>query len=183
MQRFRNYVITCVIALVLLPATAFNQTTPRKKSSNSVCSGKAIPVLDLAVHGPQLAEPRQRSLFQGGVLQRSRLVIRTRDEFNKFWTVSAAYKVPAPEVDFSREMIVVAAMGERPSSGYQIVIEDACEVNNRIEIFVRSMSLEKCGLHLGVLTAPVHIVRLPQTQLPVVFQETEVSDCKQASHL
>ena len=148
----------------------------------SVCRGKAIPVSELDVGGPKPAKPNQRTLFQGSIWQRSRLAIRNRDEFSRFWEQllgTSSHRPPPPEVDFSREMIVVAAMGQQPSSGYQIVIDGACEVNNRLEVFVRSMNLAKCGgLQLGVVTAPVHIVRLPQTQLPVVFQETEVSDCK-----
>jgi hypothetical protein len=280
MQRFRYYVITCVIALLVFPSTALNQTqgpsTPQKKfykhdrvipnryivvlndnvvsndapievrrakvtaiadrhaktyggkfdyiyetalkgyaielpneaaaiaiselpevqfveedaigtvdgpgvkppQGNSVCRGKTIPALELSGNGPNSPEPRQRSLFQGGISQRARLVIRTRDEFTKFWTEASSYKVAPPEVDFSREMIVVAAMGQQPSSGYHIVIDGACEVDNHIEVSVRSLNFGKCGMQLGVITAPVHIVRLPQTQLPVVFQETELSDCK-----
>jgi hypothetical protein len=281
MQRFRHYVITCVIALLVFPSTALNQTqdpsAPKKKfykhdrvisnryivvlndnvasndeplevrrakvtaiadrhaktyggkfdyiyetalkgyaielpneaaaiaisnlpevqfveedaigtvfggggtPPNPVCSGKAIPVSELDVGGPKPAEPNQRTLFQGSIWQRSRLVIRNRDEFSKFWIEllgTSSYKPPPPAVDFSREMIVVAAMGQKPSSGYQIVVSGACEVGNRIEVFVRSTDYSKCAMQLAVLTAPLHIVRLPQTQLPVVFQETEVSDCK-----
>jgi hypothetical protein len=33
----------------------------------------------------------------------------------------------APDIDFSREMIIVAAMGPRPTSGYAITIEEAYE--------------------------------------------------------
>ncbi len=278
MQRLRSYAITCVIALLVIPSTALNQTTPRKKfykherlipnryivvlnddvvsndeplevrrakvtaiadrhaktyggkfdyvyetalkgyaielpneaaaiaisnlpevqfveedaigtfpggfpwSSNSSCRGKAIPVSLLDIGGPKLPEPRNISLLHGGISQRSRLVIRTRDEFTKLWTQllgTSSYRPPPPEVDFSREMLVVAAMGEQPSSGYEIVIDGACEVDNRVEVFVRSMSFAKCAMQAMVVTAPVDIVRLPQTQLPVVFQETEVSDCKQ----
>jgi hypothetical protein len=77
-------------------------------------------------------------------------------------------------------MIVVAAMGQQPSSGYEILIEGACEVDNQLEILVRSTNFLKCGLQLGIVTAPVDIVRLPKTDLPVVFRETEVtSDCKE----
>ena len=71
-------------------------------------------------------------------------------------------------------------MGQRPSSGYEIIIDSACEVDNQLEVLVRSTDFLKCGLQLGILTAPVDIVRFPKTDLPVVFRETEVtSDCKE----
>ena len=150
--------------------------------SESLCRGKSISVSVLDVGGPKLSEPRRTSLLHGGISQRSRLVIRNRDEFNELWkqlTGPSSYKPPLPEVDFSREMIVVAAMGQKPSGGYEIIIDSACEVDNHIEVLVRSVD-SKCGLQTAVLTAPVDIVRLPRTESPVVFRETEVSsDCNE----
>lgn len=161
--------------------TFFDPAVARPRES--LCRGKSIPVSLLDVGGPKRSEPRRTSLLQGGISQRSRLVIRNRDEFNELWkqlTGSGSYKPPLPEVDFSREMLVVAAMGQKPSSGYEIIIEGACEVDNQIEVLVRSVDFLKCGLQLGILTAPVDIVRLPRTELPVVFRETEESsDCKE----
>ncbi len=161
----------------------FGVDVVRPQARQSGCRGKSIPVTLLDVGGPKLSGPRRTSLLHGGISQRSRLIIRNRDEFNELWkqlTASGSYKPPPPEVDFSREMIVVAAMGQRPSSGYEILIDGACEVDNHVEILVRSFDSVKCGMQATVLTAPVDIVRLPRTELPVVFRETEVSsDCKE----
>jgi len=114
------------------------------------------------------------------------LVIRDRDKFDELWKELNRFgsdKPPLPEVDFSREMIVVAVMGARPTSGYAIIIDCACEVENRLEVQVRSTNYLRCGLQFPVVTAPVDIVRLPKTELPVVFRETEVvSDCKEFLH-
>lgn len=111
-----------------------------------------------------------------------RLVIRNRDEFNDFWKrllapVPSGQWVPSiPEIDFSKDMIVVAAMGERPSSGYSIIIDGACEVDGKVEVFVSSLEGGvSCGPALGVLTTAADAVRIPQTDLPVVFRETQVS--------
>jgi hypothetical protein len=69
-------------------------------------------------------------------------------------------------------MVVVAAMGTRPSSGYSIFIDGACEVDGQVEVYVTSIENDKC-VGLAVLTAPADAVRLPQTDLPVVFRETQ----------
>ena len=94
---------------------------------------------------------RSRALRYGFPSEKSlRLVIKSRDEFSDFWKrltsgVPPGGWVPAlPEIDFSKEMIVVAAMGTRPSSGYFIIIDGACEVDGQVEVFVSSKE-DPCG--------------------------------------
>ena len=111
-----------------------------------------------------------------------RLVIRNRNEFSEFWKGLVARVPPGqwapslPEIDFAKEMIIVAAMGERPSSGYSIIIDGVCEVDGHVEVFVTSQEGgASCGAVMGVMTAPADAVRIPQTDLPIVFRETQVS--------
>src|SRR4030095_17180821 len=76
----------------------------------------------------------------------------------------------APDIDFSREMIIVAAMGPRPTSGYAITIEEAYERGDRLEVVVRSISPGSCGaFQMG--TQPVEIVRIAKSERPIVFRE------------
>jgi len=149
----------------------------------AVCLGKPVPVLLMEPLNELKVSGRRLPFLNGGISQRARLVIRDRDEFNKFWQElfrSISHKPALPEIDFSREMIIVAAMGQQPSSGYEVIIDSACEVDNRFEVLVRSTNFLKCGLQLGVVTEPVDIVRLPKTVLPVTFREIEVtSDCNE----
>jgi len=83
-----------------------------------------------------------------------------------------------PEIDFSKEMIIVAAMGQRPSSGYWTIIDGACEIDGQVEVFVSNVEDVSCTGQFGVVTYPADAVRLPRSDLPVVFRETEVS-CKE----
>jgi hypothetical protein len=157
-----------------------------------VCRGKSLPIALLP--GPKMTGPSMPLRFGGTrefprppihsflTEKEFRLVINTRDEFSDFWTRFTAQihpsngTLPLPEIDFSKEMIVVAAMGQRPSSGYWIVIDGACEVDGQVEVFVSSLEGGiSCGAALGVVTYPADAVRLPQTDLPVVFRETQVS--------
>jgi hypothetical protein len=106
-----------------------------------------------------------------------RLVIRNRDEFSDFWKQRISPVPPGqwlpsmPEVDFSKEMVIVAAMGERSSSGYSIMIDGACEVDGHVDVFVSSFENACGGATLGVMTAPADAVRIPRTELPIVFRE------------
>jgi len=151
-----------------------------EKTPESVCRGKAVAVSLLErPFGLKLSGPRT-SYLSGGISQRARLVIRDRAAFNQLWnkiTSTTLDKPPLPEVDFSREMLIVAAMGHQTSYS-EIIIDSGCEVVNQLEVLVRSTKFLPCGLQAGLPPEPVDIVRLPKTDLPVVFRETEVtSDC------
>lgn len=150
------------------------------KTPESVCRGKTVAVSLLERPFGLKLYGRRSSYLNGGISQRARLVIRKRAEFNELWNKimsNTSDKPPLPEVDFSREMIVVAAMGQQPSR-YEIIIDSACEVDDQLEVLVRSTRFPTCGLQVGLLPETVDIVRLPKTNLPVVFRETEVtSDC------
>jgi hypothetical protein len=152
-----------------------------QKAPEVVCRGKSVPVSLLERPFGMKLYGRRTPYLNGGISQRTRLVIRDRAEFNELWqqiTRITSDKPPLPEVDFSREMIIVVAMGQQPSR-YEIIIDSACEVENQLEVLVRSTKFLPCGLQTGLPPETVDIVRLPKTDLPVVFRETEVtSDCR-----
>jgi len=154
------------------------------------CSGKPLPIMLLPgpkMSGPELplrfggSRPFPRPPINGYKSDNSfRLVIRTTDEFSDFWKkFTTSFQpnrvIPPPEIDFSKDMVIVAAMGMKPTSGYQIIIDGACEVDGHVEVFVSSMDNTKCGLgQAQVISYPADAVRLRQTDLPVVFRETQV---------
>ena len=150
------------------------------KAPPSACRGKTVAVSVMEPpYGVKPPHGQRISFLQFGMSQRARLVVRDREKFNDLWNQIMRVmweKRALPEVDFSREMIIVAAMGQQPSP-YQIIIDSACEVDNRLEVLVRSTKVN-CA-YAGLLPETVDIVRLPKTDLPVVFRETEVTvDCK-----
>ena len=162
-----------------------------QEKSPDVCRGKPLPITLLP--GPEMTGPPLPLRFGGTrpfprpwVLSFKsdkpfRLVIRSHDEFSEFWKrllapVPPGQWTPAlPEIDFSKEMIVVSAMGEKPSSGYWTIIDGACEVDGQIEVFITNVDGGSCGGTLAVVTYPADAVRIPQSDLPVVFRETQLS--------
>ena len=201
MPHLKNSVLLPTIAMLVFPASTFSQLqdpptasqteqqqAPAKPGNQipeatqqSVCRGKTVAVTLLERPYGLKLYGRRTSYLQGGILERTRLVIRDRDKFQELWdyiTRSISDKPPLPEVDFSREMLIVAAMGPQRSR-YEIIVDSACEVDNQLEVVVRSNKINLCGLDVGVLPQTVDIVRLPRTDLPVVFKEIEVTvDCK-----
>jgi PrcB C-terminal len=84
-----------------------------------------------------------------------------------------------PEIDFSREMVVVAVMGQQPSSGYAIIIDGAYERDDQLEVVVKSVINLKCHGGFTMVTSPIDTVRRPKIERPVVFCEIQVvPDCK-----
>jgi PrcB C-terminal len=158
-----------------------------RASQESTEQGTPVPITPLR---PKISGQRVPFMTICGIWDQLRLVVRDREAWVDVWKRIHAvdpyrrqYAEPPllPEIDFSREMVVVAAMGQRPSSAYAIVIDSAYayERNYRLEIVVRSVENRKrCGA-FTVMTAPVDIVRLPKTDRSVIFRETEVvPDCK-----
>jgi hypothetical protein len=160
----------------------------------SVCRGKPLPITLLPwekMTGVSLplrfggTRPFPRPPVNSFPSEKAfRLVIKSRDEFTDFWKRLTAPIPPGnwvpspPDIDFSKEMIVVAAMGQRPSSGYWTIIDGACEVDGQVEVFVSNVEDVSCTGVLTVLTYPADAVRLPRSDLHVVFRETQVG-CKE----
>ena len=154
------------------------------------CRGKPLPITLLP--GPKVTGPSLPLRFGGTRPFPSpyvnifpsehplRLTIKNRDEFSDYWKKLTSqvppgqWVPPLPEIDFSKETIVAAAMGARPSSGYLTVIDGACEVDGHVEVFISSVEGGCGGLQLAVVTAPADAVRIPKTDLPIVFRETQV---------
>ena len=157
------------------------------------CRGKSLPIT--LVPGPKMTGPELPLRFGGtrpmpsppisGFYSETakRFIIKTRDEFSDFWKQFTARippengMPPLPAVDFSKEMVIVTAMGMRPTSGYWTVIDGACEMDGQVEVFVTNVEDTSCK-GMGVfpaVTYPADAVRIPQTDLPIVFRDTNIS--------
>jgi hypothetical protein len=157
----------CFLLLIVNPL----QSTQQQRSKE----------LAITPVGPKTSGPR--TSMNSSILDQLRLVVRDRQTWARFWNNFAAgpSAPPMPEIDFEKEILVIAAMGTRPSSGYQVIVEKAVlyESYPRLEVTIRSIDNTKCpGLgHLTTLTSPIDIVRIPRTEYPVLFREIDAPDC------
>lgn len=107
----------------------------------------------------------------------ARFVVRTADEWTVLWNRIVANHGPTPPVpaiDFEKEMLLVAAMGTRNTGGYSIQIEAVDKDSSAITASVRSRSPGNNCITTQALTAPVDIVRIPRSDLPVQFVEEHI---------
>src|SRR5262245_30555357 len=106
-------------------------------------------------------------------------VVRERDEWLRTWVMlfpggPTSLPPPLPEVDFSREMVVVAALGSRPSSGFEIVFTGAAETDGVVTMELETRAPSPRCVTATVITAPVDIARLPRRSGQVLFRPTPV---------
>lgn len=121
--------------------------------------------------------------FNSGLDAPARLVIRDRSEWQSVWNQMHARSSPQPtlpEFDFTRSMIVVAAMGSRSSGGYMILLEGANEdATGGVTIRVRSTSPRSNCVVTAAFTEPVDVASMPLHPGPVRFSERSVTtDCR-----
>lgn len=110
--------------------------------------------------------------------ERDRLLIHDADTWEQHWSQIIGDGTPAPAVDFSREMIVLAAMGMRNTGGYEIEVEGVFEHADGLYVQVRETRAgSSCGVP-SVQTAPVMAVAVPLTDGPVYWVELSgTSNC------
>lgn len=112
-----------------------------------------------------------------------RLVIMDSTDYNQIWSRLLGYddRTVRPKVDFTREMLLVAAMGEQPCLGYGINIDTVYrDQERRLYAVVRERRRgARCGC-LSQVISPVDIIRVPRTERPVSFLErVETNSCEE----
>ena len=105
-----------------------------------------------------------------------RLAILDTADWAAIWKriVGNGSLAPVPNVDFSREMLLVVGMGQAPCMGYQINIDTVFrDRDKRIYAVVRERHHgSRCGC-LNEVVSPVDVIRVPRTVRPVTFLERQ----------
>lgn len=108
-----------------------------------------------------------------------RITVQDSADWRTVWARIAGPNSNAepPAVDFTREMLLVAGMGEQPCMGYLINIDTIFrDDERRIYAVVRERHRGAgCGC-LNEVVSPVDVVRVPRTIRPVTFLERRESN-------
>lgn len=108
-----------------------------------------------------------------------RLTVQDSADWRAVWARIAGPNAGAepPAVDFTREMLLVAGMGEQPCMGSLINIDTIFrDDDRRIYAVVRERHRGAgCGC-LNEVVSPVDVVRVPRTIRPVTFLERRESN-------
>lgn len=111
----------------------------------------------------------------------TRELIRDAARWRAAWSTELARysALEVPAVDFSRQMVVVAAMGSIPSTGYDVFVDSVRTTKSDLLVYVRLVSPGGgCTVGAGE-TRPIDIVGVPQNAWPPRFVESsEVERCE-----
>lgn len=138
----------------------------------AACDRPGSPTNGTPLSMTRLREGAASFMTFSGYEQSITLVVRDRDAWQLVW--NQAHRnifpiPPVPEIDFSTEMIVVAALGTRPSSGYDVVFTRASEANGVITVNAEARAPgPNCGT-LTVITSPLDLARVPARSGTVLF--------------
>jgi hypothetical protein len=169
MKTCRSLWGSAAAALLLWSAGCGSPDDPAGPSNLTGLSGEALP-------SSQVDTVLVRS--NSGLEERQRSVIRTQEEWAGFWDAAHGNLTPAPprtEVDLEGHVLLVAAMGTRPTGGYMIAIDAVARDGDHLEARVEERSPGMGCTVTQAITSPVTVVRVPEPRGEVRFIENEVT--------
>ena len=150
-------------------------------SSPSAPEASEVPSDAVAIVGNDFQDAIDGMRHFSGHEERARRVIRDRETWIRVWlrVTTTASSRPVPQVDFDRNMIIFAAMGTRPNTGYQIEISQLYRHGDDIYAVVRETSPGRSCVVGQAITAPVTAALVPRTSGRVHFvEQTRVQHCR-----
>jgi hypothetical protein len=94
-----------------------------------------------------------------GIGEARRLVIRDANGWDQFWSELAVGD--RPDVDFSRDIVVAVAAGQRSTGGHEIVVDRVTQADGELRIDVLEKSPGPNCMTTASLTQPVDVVVVP----------------------
>jgi hypothetical protein len=94
-----------------------------------------------------------------GVGEARRLIIRDANAWADFWSELGVGDRPA--VDFTRDMVVAVAAGQRPTGGYEIAVDRVRQANGELTVEVLETTPGPNCMTTASLTQPVDVVVVP----------------------
>ena len=94
-----------------------------------------------------------------GVGEARRLIIRDANAWADFWSELGVGERPA--VDFTRDVVVAVAAGQRPTGGYEIAVDRVSQANGELTVEVVETAPGPNCMTTASLTQPVDVVVVP----------------------
>jgi hypothetical protein len=154
-----------------------------------LCAAGVVAVLASVACSPTAPEPGIQvplvrlqigpgpSPLNSGFHEPAQLVIRDRAAWIEAWDLVPAIE-PAPEIDFTQDMILIVAMGGRATGGYRILLDTARVKDGHMLVEGRAISPgPTCFVSAGT-TQPIDVARVRRVSGTVHFNIREfVTNC------
>lgn len=112
---------------------------------------------------------------------RRRLVLDNAADWVEFWNELQAVVIPVPpppDIDFGRYIVIAATMGQQPSGGYAIELEEVFEADGTIFTIVVEVTPAPGCAQIPVITAPAAAIRIDRVDARIQFvEETRAASC------
>ena len=144
-------------ALLLLDACGVQQAAPAPD----------VPPTAVAISFVSLAR-----LEASGLQTEAQVVLRSAVDWGNLWTRATSDVAPemeAPTVDFGRRMVLVVALGRRPTAGFEVAIGSIYEDRDRLYVIYRETAPGPGCAPAQRITAPMSAVSIPSSAKPVSF--------------
>jgi hypothetical protein len=161
-------------ALALLggcsPTVRAQRASASPGSGVRAAASRAVPVR-------RLRPERATFEYYSGIGDSLRTVIGDEQHWREVWARIHRDErpiPPVPAIDWSRELVIVAALGRRSSGGFAIRIDSAYQRADTLEIVVRTEMPGRNCMLTAAFSQPVDLARLPRpaAALPVRFRES-----------
>ena len=137
------------------------------------CGSPSGPSPKTALSLVRLRSDSQSFLTFSGYDQPQTVVVRDGDTWQRIWNEVHRRTTPIPplvEVDFAREIVVMAAQGSQPSSGFEILFTSASEADGAATVEVEAQTPGPRCITLTVMTSPLDLARIPTRSGTVFFR-------------
>ncbi|HZN98129.1 MAG TPA: protease complex subunit PrcB family protein [Gemmatimonadales bacterium] len=113
-----------------------------------------------------------------GVSESRRLVIRDANAWAEFWSELGVGE--RPEVDFSRDLVIAVAAGQRPTGGHEIAVGQVAQNSGALTISVVETTPGPNCMTTASLTQPVDVVVVPSVNAKSwsFVERREVRGCR-----
>ncbi len=113
-----------------------------------------------------------------GIGESRRLVIRDANGWAQFWSELGVGD--RPSVDFNRDVVVAVAAGQRPTGGYEIVVDRVTQSEGQLTVEVVERTPGPNCMTTASLTQPVDVVVVPAADAKSLsfLERKEIRDCR-----
>lgn len=140
------------------------------------------PDADVGADRPAAAQPvtRLASMQTSGYARPLELVVRDAAGWQAAWATlhDGMPGEPPPAVDFDGSMVLLVAIGERPTGGYDVRVDSVVPQGRGGRVHYTVVSPGPSCMTAQSLTSPVDVVRAPRLDGDVTFERRAVTqDC------
>lgn len=174
--------VALLLAALLAPACSAAPAAPAATVPPAAPQSPASPQAPATPVTVTRLRPEPLSFtYNSGLTRAQRLVVRDEATWRELWASiwRGGSVPPLPPVDFTREMLIVAALGQQPTGGHGIFVDGASAAAGGLAVRIRTVSPGPQCATSAALTEPVDIARLPRHDGPVTFEErAETQECR-----